>query len=297
VGGAVDVDGARWRVTLGTLTPSDDATYLTPWVAAGEGDDFLNRIDAGTAARFNLLGPIKVGVKTTADKVFIRRSWDELRTIAPEPELIHRLISSDTASRWSCRESEMSILYPYDMQSLKRSPVDLDDYPRTRAYLEANRDTLASRKYVIEGGREWWEIWVPQKPAAWAGPKIVFPDISVDGRFAVDRSGALVNGNCYWIPIEDGADDLAYLAVAVANSTLATRYYDARFGNKLYAGRRRFISQYVSEFPIPDPALTSSRRAVALARELESLDDLERIAGLEAEANKAVWSAFGLEEP
>jgi hypothetical protein len=183
------------------------------------------------------------------------------------------------------------------MQSLKRSPVDLDDYPRTRAYLEANRDTLASRKYVIEGGREWWEIWVPQKPAAWAGPKIVFPDISVDGRFAVDRSGALVNGNCYWIPIEDGADDLAYLAVAVANSTLATRYYDARFGNKLYAGRRRFISQYVSEFPIPDPALTSSRRAVALARELESLDDLERIAGLEAEANKAVWSAFGLEEP
>jgi hypothetical protein len=173
--------------------------------------------------------------------------------------------------------------------------VDLDEFPRASAYLELHRATLAGRRYVVESGREWWEIWVPQRPAQWRRLKVVFPDISVDGRFAIDRSGALVNGNCYWIPVGDGLEDAAYLAVAVGNSSLATRYYDARFGNRLYAGRRRFISQYVRQFPVPDLRHPSARRAVELARSLETASDPAAVAVLEGEADAAVWSAFGLD--
>ena len=67
---------------------------------------------------------------------------------------------------------------------------------------------------------------MPQRPALWAAPKIVFPDISDTPRFALDASGVVVNGNCYWISLADvGDEDIAYLMLAVANSSLGVRYY------------------------------------------------------------------------
>ena len=52
------------------------------------------------------------------------------------------------------------------------------------------------------------------------------------------------------------------LMAAVANSTFITRYYDIVFHNKLYAGRRRFMAQYVSQFPLPDLHAPISREIV-----------------------------------
>jgi hypothetical protein len=41
------------------------------------------------------------------------------------------------------------------------------------------------------------------------------------------------------------------LMLAVGDSTLIICYYDALHHNKLCSGRRRFMSQYVSGFPLP----------------------------------------------
>ena len=38
------------------------------------------------------------------------------------------------------------------------------------------------------------------------------------------------------------------LLLAVANSSFITKFYDIAFHNKLYAGRRRFMTQYVKKF-------------------------------------------------
>lgn len=295
--GHVAVGDKNWKITSGTVSFESGSDYASPWVGTHDDIRFLELVDSHTLSRFKSLGTIRVGVKTTADKVFIRRDWNLGDAAHPEPQVIRPLISSDNIRRWGCEQSGLSMLYPYDMTKQKRTPLDLSKFPGALSYLESHRATLEGRKYVTEGGRLWWEIWVPQKPSAWAGPKIVFPDISVEGKFAIDRTGALVNGNCYWLAIEGIDEDLAFLAVAVANSSLATRYYDAKFGNKLYAGRRRFISQYVNEFPLPDPQSVAAQRAIAIARFLEAERDPDRVAELENEANSAVWSAFGIEEP
>ncbi|RAS63630.1 TaqI restriction endonuclease [Lentzea atacamensis] len=293
--GAVQVGTSTWTVERGEVVVQPKARFDAPWVSRSSDLNFLAAVDEASYARFSDLGKIRVGVKSTADKVFIRRSWDELEArVRPERELLHPLVSSDTAERWNCRHSALSILYPYDMTNRKRVPLDISRFPRAAAYLELHREQLSGRKYVIDAGRHWWEIWVPQKPADWAAPKIVFPDISTNGKFAIDRTGALVNGNCYWISLSPEQEDLGYLAVAVANSSLAMRYYDARFGNKLYAGRRRFISQYVDHFPLPDPGNPAAKRAAELARELEGTT--ESAPSLEREVEAAVWSAFGLEQ-
>jgi hypothetical protein len=77
--------------------------------------------------------------------------------------------------------------------------------------------------------------------------------------------------------------------LAVANSSFTTRFYDAVFHNKLYAGRRRFMTQYVSHFPLPD--LCRARAVLELTRRrLEAGASLK----LEDELDGLVWELFGL---
>jgi hypothetical protein len=188
------------------------------------------------------------------------------------------------------------VLYPHRVVGSKRQAVPLSEFPRAAAYLELHRDRLISRKYVTEAGRRWYEIWVPQDPDAWIQPKVVFPDISEEPRFFLDRSGAVVNGDCYWITLRPGQPEYwLHLILAVANSSLATRFYDAVCGNRLYAGRRRFITQYLERFPLPDPNRPETRQVLEKTAELLSpTPDRRRV--LEQELDRAVWASFGLGE-
>ena len=243
--------------------------------------DILRR--AGTTT-LGTLGKIRVGVKTTADPVFIRSDWGDLpEAHRPEDELLRPLLTHHDIDRWSANPGSREILYPHKDANGRASAIDLAHFPRAASYLEQHRDRLESRAYVIEAGRKWFEIWVPQKPALWALPKIVFPDIAESARFAIDRSGAIVNGDCYWIVIED--EDVAEVVAAVGNSSFCTWFYDAACGNFLYAGRRRFMTQYMERLPIPKPTpfLADEIRSLRLGDCAEDLDVL-------------IWSALGLEQ-
>ena len=107
--------------------------------------------------------------------------------------------------------------------------------------------------------------------------------------------GTIVNGDCYWIVCDDQQDeDLLWLAVAIGNSSFSGVFYDRQFNNKLYSGRRRYISQYVEKFPLPDPNLAGSKEIISLAKAIySSIDDMEFQEKL-ATLDKLVWSAFGL---
>jgi adenine-specific DNA-methyltransferase len=147
---------------------------------------------------------------------------------------------------------------------------------------------------VVEAGRKWYEIWVPHNPNDWRCPKVVFPDISAEPRFSFDRSGAIVNGDCYWVTLRPGFTlDWLLLLLAVANSSFVTKYYDIAFHNKLYAGRRRFMTQYVKKFPLP-------RLDGPVAQEILRLAG-EQVAGKipdevrEREIDRLVWESFGAE--
>lgn len=246
-----------------------------PWrLSHSLGDEWLKGIAAATWRTFGDIAKIRVGVKTTADKIFISDSWEQISP-QPESELLKPLITQANLTPWRVSESlSTKVLYPYDLKNLKRTLLDMSKYPDTMAYFEKNSEQLKGRKYVTDGGREWFEIWVPQKPSMWSIPKIVFPDISINGRFALDASGAIVNGNCYWISLHDiGDDDVAYLMLAVANSKLGLRFYDEVCGNKLYSGRRRWMTQYVSKLPLPSPDTEEAKRIVQATKDILSMGE------------------------
>ena len=278
-------DGARTFVIRdGVLDDEADSAY--PW----------NPVDAATRRCFEILKrasvlklgeltKIRVGVKTTADSVFIRSDWLDLpMQVRPESELLHPIITHKDVGSWSCEPGRNQILYPHRDKDQRTVAVDLAKYPRAAAYLEQNRKRLEGRKYVVDSGRSWFEIWVPQRPSLWSHQKIVFPDIAASPRFAIDRSGSVVNGDCYWMVIDD--DALADVIEAVGNSSFCTWFYDVACGNFLYSGRRRFMTQYIERLPIPDPTpdLVNRIRELRAVREFDAID-------------AAIWSALGLKQP
>lgn len=277
-------DGRRFFVTHGVLDHSDGLDGV--WrLASAEGESWLATVAEHSWGTFQDVGKIRVGIKTCADKVFLPKVWDQ------ELELHRPLTTHHTARRFRPEPPNRKVLYPHHAVEGRKQPVELEQFPDSEAYLEAHRKTLEGRKYVTEAGRRWYEIWVPQNPDDWPAPKLVFRDISEQPTFWMDLDGTVVNGDCYWLT---GDEDLLWLALGVANSTFIEKFYDLRFNNKLYAGRRRFITQYVEQFPLPDPNSEAAKQIVAACRAvyaaLESRPQLEK----ERQIDEMVWAAFGL---
>lgn len=292
--GVVEVDGGRrFRVQHGKLDTSGtlDGTWR---VASDAADAWLAKVDSNSWGTFRDIGKIRVGVKTCADKIFIRRNWGDA-TDDELPELLKPLTTHHIARRYKAQSAEhpRQILYPHEVKNGRRRASDLAEFPNSKTYLEAHRSDLEGRGYVIEAGREWYEIWVPQDPDAWDKPKLVFRDIAEEPTFWIDLDGSVVNGDCYWLIAQNPAhEDLLWLAAAVGNSSFIERFYDLRFNNKLYAGRRRFITQYVEKFPLPDPESGLGREIIAAAKNAYAVVATPEAEKAEEDLNMMVWHAL-----
>ncbi len=290
------VNGRRFHVRQGRLDESEGFHGI--WrLATVHGESWLQTVQAHTWRTFGELGKIRVGVKTCDDDVFIRTDWDELPE-TERPELLRTLATHHVARRFKADKSKQrhKILYPHESVGGKRRTIDLDMYPRSKAYLESHRIILEGRRYVLEAQRKWYEIWVPQDPKVWEETKLVFRDISEQPCFWIDQEGSVVNGDCYWMTCNRKEDDeLLWMAAAVGNSSFIEAFYDQRFNNKLYAGRRRFITQYVEKFPLPDPKTSVGKAIVVKAKAVYDARDTQESERMEAELNQLVWQAFGLD--
>jgi adenine-specific DNA-methyltransferase len=104
-----------------------------------------------------------------------------------------------------------------------------------------------------------------------------------------------LNGDCYWLTCRNATQsDLLWLALAVGNSKFIEAFYDHQFKNKLYAGRRRFMTQYVEKFPLPDPNSHLGKAIIEAAKRVYALIPSSEADDLEKELDRLVWQAFGL---
>ena len=91
--------------------------------------------------------------------------------------------------------------------------------------------------------------------------------------------------------------DILWLILAVANSKFIEMFYDIKFNNKLYSNKRRFISQYVEQFPLPDPNDDISIRMIELSKSIFDETDMKEMKQKEKILDDLVWEAFDLPKP
>lgn len=134
---------------------------------------------------------------------------------------------------------------------------------------------------------------MPQNPDAWLHEKIVFRDISEKPEFWLDSTGAVVNGDCYWIDINpDTSEDTVYLALAVANSSFIEKFYDVKFNTKLYSGKRRYQTQYVEQFPIPYYGRTEAQQLIGIVKKLVAEGSKEAVTCCKPQMDALVEKLF-----
>lgn len=267
-------NGKTYQIQQGKLSSLDPQL---PWCIATAADtQFLQAVARNTVYTFATLGKIRVGIKSTADNVFIGDAWEQLGVNLEllRPLITHRhagqLVANHAVRPWQ-------VLYPHASRDGKAYALPLADYPHSQAYLLQHFEQLDGRNYVKQAKRQWYELWVPQNPAAWSKGKIVFRDIAEQPQFWWDDTGAVVNGDCYWIEIHpDTKLELVYLALAVANSKFIEKYYDLKFNNKIYGNKRRFQSQYVEQFPLPSLTSVAAQEAIQLVQKVIAAQTLLR---------------------
>lgn len=267
------------------------------WVMSNnETNKWLAIVNEHSAAKFADVGKIRVGIKSNADKIFIKAEWE--KEIGYIPELVRPLITHHAGGRFKGEPPCRFVLYPYLVENNKKITAPIDDYPLSKKYLSKHREALAKRKYLIKAGKPWYEHWVSQDATRWEQEKIVFRDIVEKPTFWFDDSGAVVNGDCYWMCVEDnlGQPDIIWLIIAIANASFIETYYDLVFNNKLYGNKRRFVTQYVEKFPLPDPKGAHSEKLIKLAKLRSKTSDPSTQAELELEIDFLVHAAFGVEK-
>lgn len=283
--GVIRAGADVFEVRHGTLNATD------VWRISTETTDaWLETVRGRTFGTFGDIGKIRVGIKTTADKVFVRKEWP-----APRPELLRPLLNHTAARRYRPLAANLEVVYTHEAHDGGKRCVELDRHPISKAYLESHRKILSARDYVMKSGRQWFEIWVPQQPALWAKPKLFFPDISERPVFAMSLGGEIVQGDCYWLAAENESKaDLLWLALAVANSRFIETYYDHAFNNRLYSGRRRFLTQYVEKFPLPDPQSAHGIEIVRLVKRAYELTPSPEADELAERLERLIAEAFGV---
>ena len=269
--------------------PSDEIWQMT----TGDENAWIEQIDKYTYRRVGELFKVRVGIKSCADNVFLNPAWQKEQHI-PEPVLLRNLISQENIQPWHINHNTcMQVLYPYYVLEGKKFIYDIEKYPQAKAYLEGHKEQLQSRKYLIEAGRKWYEMWVPQNPIYFDLPKLVFPDISLNPRFTFDTSKSIVNGNCYWIAAMNKEEEYLLLLIeGISNSSTMTKYHDLKFNNKLYSGRRRYLSQYIEKYPIPHPHTEVADKIVDLTKQLNACQEEDRC--LVNQMDELVKQAFNL---
>ncbi len=286
-------DGRNFQVKHGKLD-TEGHQYGVWRLLTKKNISWLRKVEDNSKGTFRDIGKIRVGVKTCADKIFIRNDWNEMN-LNCRPELLKPLSTHHIAQSYKTLtlKNPRQILYPHEVVDGQRKAVDLTKYPCSHAYLLSNRKLLEKRKYLIDSGRKWYEIWVPQDPDAWKYPKLVFNDIADQPKFWMDFSCSVVNGDCYWIVPKDPSEiDLLWLAAAIGNSSFIIYYYDLCFNNKLYAGRRRFITQYVEKFPLLDVHSSLGQSIVQKSKQIFELTPSKIADSLKLEVNSMIWKGF-----
>lgn len=274
--GVFEVEAKKYKKTSGIIRYTN--TKDNGWALLNEKESlWIDEIHESAHSRVKDWFKVRVGIKTTADKIFIRDDWESVEE-KPEGELLKDLISQENIESWGAStEKQLKVLYPHYSLEGKRQVIDLKEYPKAEKYFLKHKKRLSSRKYLKKAGRNWFEVWVPQNPDLWSKPKLVFPDISPSPRFYLDKSGKIVNGNCYWIVAKQPEElKILKLIQGVANTSFMTKYHDLMFNNRLYAGRRRYFTQFVEKYPLPKPDSREASKIISIVEKLQIAKSRER---------------------
>ena len=224
------IDGSDW-----SLTDAATADRLRTMKAAG--------IPLGEYVN----GQIYYGIKTGFNKAFYVNAQERDELISQDPnsdEVIRPLAVGKNIKRRMVQRDQWQVFTPIGVP-IKRYPAVFEHLKQWQPELEKRYDK----------GKHWWELRACDYYEAFDQPKIMYPVLVKNRRFAFDTAGSVTNDKAFVIPI----DDLYLLGILNSAPTWGAI---AEICSKLRGGFYEMRTVHLSKVPIPN-APAADREAIA----------------------------------
>jgi len=185
------------------------------------------------------------GIKTGLNEAFFIDGETRKQLIKNDfrsKEIIKPLVKGTDIRQYHIEKKERWILYMFH-------GIDIGQYPAVEQYLQPYRKKLEERATE----QAWYELQQPQEAYAeyFDGPKILYPEIAKEARFAFHPGPLYPNNKCFFIPSDD------HYLTALLNSNLCI-FYLCNVVAKLEGGSPddayyEFRTQYMEHLPVWRP--------------------------------------------
>ena len=183
---------------------------------------------------------VGIGVATGADEIYIKPS--SVLDIESTRKL--PLIMTDDISNGKISWSGNSIVNPFDDAG---KLVNLEDYPKLKAYLTEHEERLRNRYIAKRNPQKWYRTIDRIQPSFVQRAKLLIPDIKGKAQIIYDKGEFYPHHNLYYI-VSDKWDLRALQVVLRAG---IAHMFVATYSTKIRGGYLRFQAQYLRRIRIP----------------------------------------------
>ncbi len=208
-------------------------------------------------------GKICMGVKSGLTEAFVIDSKTRNTIVSTNPaanSIIKPFLNGRDIRRYSIHQNDLFLIYTFH-------GIKISDYPAIEKYLEPYKDALNKRAT----SQAWYELQQPQfaYKEYFESPKIIYPDISIAPRFALDENKYYGSNTIYFIPKYD------LFLLGLLNSKLGYFYFRTVCAG--LEGKKeiylRFFGQYMEGFPIiNNPANESKKNVISFVQNIIELN-------------------------
>jgi type II restriction/modification system DNA methylase subunit YeeA len=128
---------------------------------------------------------ISEGIHSGKDEVFFVDS-EAVAEYGLEDDLLKPVLKGRDIDEYLPPSTDLWVIYPYSNNEVIKKERLKAEYPNTWDYFKANEEKLRSRQYVLDSGKEWYELWCERKEEIYQNPKILLPEISEGNHFTAD---------------------------------------------------------------------------------------------------------------
>lgn len=233
-----------------------------PWIL----DSFdelalVRRIEAQFPALEDAGCKVGIGVATGADKAFI----GNFDTLDVEPSRKLPLVMTRDILEGHVAWRGKGIVNPFGDDG---KLVDLEDFPKLRAYLEERKEQIAGRHVAEKNPRGWYRTIDRIYPELTYREKLLIPDIKGDASIVHERGKLYPHHNLYFVTSDEWD---VHALQAVMRSGIA-RLFVALYCTRMRGGYLRFQAQYLRKIRIPKWSGVSADLRDKLAQYAETND-------------------------
>ncbi len=233
-----------------------------PWVL----DSFdelalVRRLEAQFPALEDAGCKVGIGVATGADKAFI----GDFGSLDIEPSRKLPLVMTRDILEGHVAWRGKGIVNPFGDDG---KLVDLEDFPKLRAYLEERKEQIAGRHVAEKNPRGWYRTIDRIYPALTCREKLLIPDIKGDACIVYEEGKLYPHHNLYFITSDEWD---VHALQAVMRSGIA-RLFVSLYCTRMRGGYLRFQAQYLRKIRIPSWQDVSANLRERLADYAETND-------------------------